>query len=103
MPWWGLRSSESSPLGSSLPLLRSLDASRQCLGRCCSSVSALHVSGQERGAVDVTREGPGISGDMVCLLCAPFVPWHLTETWPLLKTAEWDAAADRKTAEGSQV
>lgn len=30
----------------------------------------------------------------------PFVPWHLTETWPLLKTAEWDAAADRKTGKG---
>lgn len=27
----------------------------------------------------------------------PFVPWHLTETWLLLKTAEWDGAADRKT------
>lgn len=31
---------------------------------------------------------------------SPFVLWHLTETWPLLKTAEWDAAADRKTGEG---
>lgn len=30
----------------------------------------------------------------------PFVLWHLTETWPLLKTAEWDAASDRKTGVG---
>lgn len=30
----------------------------------------------------------------------PFVQWHLMEICPLLKTAEWGAASDRKTRVG---
>ena len=44
---------------------------RQCLGRYCSSVSAPCASGQGRGAVDVTRVDPDISGDIVYLLNVP--------------------------------
>ena len=56
----------------SLPLLLgSLVFLRQCLGRCCSSVSAPCVSGQGRGAVDVTGVGPDVSEDIVYLLNVP--------------------------------
>lgn len=71
MPWWGSGSFESPLALLTAVLLGSPVVLRQNLDKCCSSASAPCVPGQETEAAVVTREGPDISGDIVCLLNVP--------------------------------